>query len=192
MNTSAFDYEASFGTPKQLPQKTLPEAAFAGRSNVGKSTLINCLLGRKNLARVSGVPGKTITVNFYSDKKIRLVDLPGYGYAKRSEAEYKRFAALMEGYFAANRADLVVQLLDMRHAPSKDDITMLDFLRAKNVPFAAVLTKSDKLNKTQFAARLAQMEHDLSPYAPRGIIPFSSIRKQGLDPLRELIERYFF
>ena len=122
-------YEASYGTFKQLPKSTLPEVCFSGRSNVGKSSLINKILNRKQLARVSSQPGKTITINFYKGDGIKLVDLPGYGYAKASNAEKDRWGQMINGYFTSDRnIPLVVQLIDMRHKPSKDDLQMLQFL----------------------------------------------------------------
>ncbi|MCL2447267.1 MAG: ribosome biogenesis GTP-binding protein YihA/YsxC [Oscillospiraceae bacterium] len=189
MNTNAFEFEASFGTAAQLPPSTLPEVAFAGRSNVGKSSLLNCLLRRKNLARVSGTPGKTITVNFFSDGNIRLTDLPGYGYAKRSQSEIKRFAGLMEGYFSQQRnIALVVQLIDLRHAPSKDDQNMLNFLRESNLPYIIVLTKSDKLKPMAFAKRIEEIQAELGDTGPVAApIPFSSETNKGREELWAVI-----
>ncbi|MDR3313470.1 MAG: ribosome biogenesis GTP-binding protein YihA/YsxC [Oscillospiraceae bacterium] len=185
-----FDFEAAFGTSQQLPPSDLPEIAFAGRSNVGKSSLLNCLLRRRNLARTSSVPGKTVTVNFYKGgEPVRLVDLPGYGYARRSAGEYARFADLMEGYFNSSRSiALVVQLLDIRHAPSKEDREMLDFLQEKQLPFAVALTKSDKLNKSEYAKRTAEMAVCLEGMGARALVPFSSLKGQGREELLRLME----
>ncbi len=189
MNIHLFDYEASFGTSKQLPPSDLPEIAFAGRSNVGKSSLLNCLLCRRNLARTSSVPGKTVTVNFYRGGDIRLVDLPGYGYAKRSAGEYARFAELMEGYFNGGRQiALVVQLLDIRHTPTQADETMLRLLREKALPFVIALTKSDKLNKGEYAKRMAAMSEYLKDSGAGAVIPFSSLKGQGRDELLRAME----
>jgi len=195
MNTNAFTFEASYGTAAQLPPSTLPEIAFAGRSNVGKSSLLNCLLRRKNLARVSGTPGKTITVNFFSDGNIRLADLPGYGYAKRPQGEIKRFAELMEGYFKSGRnIALVVQLIDLRHAPSKDDQGMLAFLRETQLPYIIVLTKSDKLKPMAFARRMEEIKSELCSFSEQGDIsaaepiPFSSETGKGRAELIAFIE----
>jgi len=189
MNTNAFEFESSHGTSKQLPPSTLPEIAFAGRSNVGKSSLLNCLLRRKNLARVSGTPGKTVTVNFFSNGKIRLADLPGYGYAKRSQSEIKRFGELMEGYFAPGRnIALVVQLVDLRHAPSKDDQNMLSFLRESKLPYVVVLTKSDKLKPMAFARRMEEIQAELGDPGVVAPLPFSSETGKGRAELWQLIE----
>ena len=188
MNTHAFEFESSHGTAKQLPPSTLPEIAFAGRSNVGKSSLLNCLLRRKNLARTSGTPGKTVTVNFFSDGKIRLADLPGYGYAKRPQSEIKRFGELMEGYFAPGRnIALVVQLIDLRHAPSKDDQGMLAFLRESKLPYVIVLTKSDKLKPMALARRLEEIQSELGEPGVAAPIPFSSETGRGRAELWALI-----
>jgi len=190
MNTNTFAYEASYGTSKQLPPSTLPEIAFAGRSNVGKSSLLNCLLRRKALARVSGTPGKTVTVNFYTDGAMRLADLPGYGYAKRPQSELKRFAELMEGYFQSNRnIALVVQLIDMRHPPTKDDRTMLAFLREAGLPFVVALTKRDKLKPMQYAKRMEEIEDEFAAYGDCVKIPFSSETGEGRAELIKQMER---
>ncbi|MDR1465605.1 MAG: ribosome biogenesis GTP-binding protein YihA/YsxC [Oscillospiraceae bacterium] len=195
MNPNLFAFEAAYGTAGQLPASDLPEVAFSGRSNVGKSSLINALLRRKSLARVSSVPGKTITVNFYRsggppEAAFRLADLPGYGYAKRSDGERKRWAALMEGYFqGGRRIALVIQLLDMRHTPSVDDRTMLEFLREKEIPFLAALTKADKLRKSEFGQRLTALTEALAPFGPVGVLPVSSVTQAGLDELTQCIER---
>ncbi|MCL2495741.1 MAG: ribosome biogenesis GTP-binding protein YihA/YsxC [Oscillospiraceae bacterium] len=189
MNINAFNYEASYGTSAQLPPSTLPEIAFAGRSNVGKSSLLNCLLRRKALARVSGTPGKTVTVNFYTDGAVRLADLPGYGYAKRPKTELVRFAELMEGYFQSNRnIALVVQLIDMRHPPTKDDRTMLAFLRDTGIPFVIALTKRDKLRPMEYARRTEEIAGEEAFIGARQVIPFSSETGEGRSELIEQME----
>ena len=189
MNTNNFIYEVSYGTSRQLPPSTLPEIAFAGRSNVGKSSLLNCLLRRKALARVSGTPGKTVTVNFYSDGAVRLADLPGYGYAKRPQSELKRFAELMEGYFQSNRnIALVVQLIDMRHPPTKDDRTMLAFLRETGLPFVVALTKRDKLRPMEYARRMEEIEGEEAFVGALQVIPFSSETGEGRAELIQQME----
>ncbi|MCD7827192.1 MAG: ribosome biogenesis GTP-binding protein YihA/YsxC [Clostridiales bacterium] len=192
MNYSSIQYEASYGTAAQLPQSDLPEIAFSGRSNVGKSSLINKLFGRKNLARVSSAPGKTTTVNFFRCGDVRFADLPGYGYAKRSAAEIERWADLMEGYFQSQRnISLVVQLIDMRHAPSKDDVTMIKFMLDADVPFIIVLTKCDKLNKSQREKRRAELEHELAFAGECKKIEFSALTSEGCDNVKKAIDEKF-
>lgn len=189
MNLHLAQYELSAGTSRQLPQPTLPEFVFSGKSNVGKSSLLNKLLNRKALARVSATPGKTVTINFYKVDTVRFVDFPGYGYAKRSDSERKRWAELAEGYFAQNRnVALVVQLIDIRHHHSKDDDTMLRFLADSGLPFVIVLTKADKLNKTQLQTRLREVEQEMD-FLPDGIekIPVSSTNGNGIEELLKRI-----
>ena len=154
MNFHLVKYEMSCGLANQLPQSTLPEVVFAGRSNVGKSSLINKIFNQKQLARVSATPGKTATINFFRCGDVaRFADLPGYGYAKVSDSERRRWSGLIEGYFHQDRdIRLVLSLLDIRHAPSADDLTMLDFLIDSELPFAVVLTKTDKLTNNQLRA----------------------------------------
>lgn len=184
----------SAGEPRQIPSDPLAQVAFSGRSNVGKSSLINSLLGRKSLARVSSAPGKTITINFYEiDKKLYLVDLPGYGFAKRTLEEKKKWSALTDGYFTQNdnidRLSLVLQLIDSRIGPTKDDEMMLNYLRAAELPFAVVATKTDKLNATERKKNLAAIEaHPLISGAP--VIPFSALKGEGKDELWKVIFKY--
>ena len=190
MNLHLARYELSAGTSRQLPPSTIPEVVFSGRSNVGKSSLLNKLLNRKALARVSATPGKTVTINFYQVDTARFVDFPGYGYAKRPGSELRRWSELAEGYFAQDRRiALAVQLIDMRHPCSKDDETMLHFLADSNLPFIVVLTKADKLNKTQFANRVEEIDNELS-FLPQNIqkIPFSSTNGMGVQTVQEMIE----
>ena len=184
------DFIASYGISSQLPESDRPELSFSGRSNVGKSSLINKLCSRKNLARVSATPGKTATINFYEVDSCYFVDLPGYGYAKISKAEKKRFGELMEGYFQSGRPiRLVVQLIDMRHAPTADDLQMIDFLQQIGLPFVVVLTKADKLKPTQYKKRLEELGTEL-PNLGTGVqvIPFSSVKGQGSEQLKAVIE----
>lgn len=189
MNFNNVNYELSAGTFKQLPECTMPEIVFSGRSNVGKSSLINKLLNRKNLARVSSQPGKTITINFYRADIARLVDLPGYGYAKHSFDERNRWGAMIEQYFQSDRdIRLVLQLVDMRHKPTEDDLQMLNFLHQMNIPFVVALTKSDKLNKTEYNSNLEMLTEIISPFAPKAIVPFSAIKGEGVDEIRGLID----
>ena len=182
-------YEASYGTSAQLPKSDEIEIAFAGRSNVGKSSMLNKVLNRKNLARVSSVPGKTVTVNFFECDGVKLVDLPGYGYAKVNFNEKKRWADLMEGYFKSERnIRLVVQLTDMRHPVTKDDLDMMRFLQAAGYPFIVVMTKSDKLNKTERANRLEAIRQELAEFGEIEAIPFSAQNGEGADKIRQAIE----
>ena len=176
MNYNNVNFEAAFGDPKQFFASDIPELCFAGRSNVGKSSLINKVLGRKSFARVSTKPGKTITINFYK--------------LKISGNEKMRFARLMEGYFNEGRnIKKVFSLIDMRHSPTADDIDMLDFLLQTGLPFTVVLTKSDKLNKTEREKRLAAFKEELA-FLPEDIevIPFSAEKGEGVDKIREIIE----
>ena len=190
MNINNAVFEAAFGTSAQLPPSDLPEYCFSGRSNVGKSSLINKILNRKNIARVSSTPGKTVTVNFYKIDGIRLVDLPGYGYAKVSFAEKERWAELMEGYFSSQRnIRLVFQLIDMRHNPAEFDVSMLDFLKKSGIPYAVILTKCDKLNKTEFSKNLTNIKEFLGDLAINiPIIPFSALNGTGREEILKIID----
>lgn len=183
-------FETAAGIASQLPASVLPEVAFSGRSNVGKSSLINRLVNRKALARTSATPGKTATINFYRLDTLRMVDLPGYGYAKVSGSEKRRWMELIEGYFNAERdMRLVLQLIDIRHTPSKDDYQMLEYMVEREIPFVVVLTKADKLNKTQRAQRMAAFEHELAVYEGVTVIPFSAVNGEGVEEIREILEQ---
>ena len=190
MNYNKVEFEAAFGTLKQIPPSDLPEIVFAGRSNVGKSSMFNRIFNRKNLARVSSMPGKTITINFFRVEDVRIVDLPGYGYAKVAKGEKRRWAEMMEGYFQSPRnIKLVVQLVDMRHKPSEDDYIMMRFLQDAGLPFIVAATKSDKLNKTQYKERCEALKSELSEFGEDlVIIPFSSEKGEGTDSLKSYIE----
>lgn len=183
----------SAGTPKQIPGDPKVQVAFSGRSNVGKSSLINTLLGRKSLARVSSAPGKTVTINFYEvDKKLYLVDMPGYGFARRSPEEKRKWSELTDGYFTSNpnidRLALVVQLIDSRIGPTADDEMMLDYLRQAGLSYVIVATKVDKLNATERKANLAALQnHPLAGGVP--VIPFSSLKGEGKEELWRVILR---
>ncbi len=188
MRFDKIDFTAAYGTSKQLPASGMPEIVFSGRSNVGKSSLINKVFNRKSLARVSSVPGKTITVNFFKGDGVYFVDLPGYGYAKREFNEKKRWAELMEGYFQSGRnISLVIQLIDMRHAPSQDDMVMLNFLKESGIPFVIALTKCDKLNKTETEKRREELEEELAEYSEIQRIEFSAIKGTGVDEIKAAI-----
>ncbi len=182
-------FHCSYGISSQLPESSRAEVAFAGRSNVGKSSLINKVLNRKSLARVSSVPGKTATINFYTADDFYLVDLPGYGYAKVAKSEKYRWSELIEGYYAQDRQfALTVLLIDMRHAPSELDIQMVDFLVQKELPFIVVLTKADKLNKTETNQMMEVFRKQL-PYAEElTIIPSSSEKGIGIEEIRAILK----
>lgn len=190
MNYNKAEFEKAYGISSQLPPSDITEIAFAGRSNVGKSSLLNKLFNRKSLARVSSVPGKTITINFYDVDGYKFVDLPGYGYAKLSKSERDRFGELMEGYFQSGRnIKLVVQLVDMRHKPSQDDFGMIDFMKQMNIPFIVICTKADKLKVKEFKKREQEIKEELSMVDSDLIIPFSSQNGLGLDKIKMLIEK---
>ncbi len=188
MNFNNIMFESAFGKSDQLKESSLPEIVFSGRSNVGKSSLINKLANRKAMARVSSKPGKTGTINFYNlDNKIRLIDLPGYGYAKVSSSEKRRWAELVEGYFNGNRdVRLVVQIVDIRHQPTADDLNMINFLNERGFNFIVVLTKSDKLNKTERMTRLNDIDKEFSNREIK-ILTFSSVTGEGTEELRNII-----
>ncbi len=189
MQYQKIEYKASYGTAEQLPPGGKPELVFSGRSNVGKSSAINRICGRRSLARTSSTPGKTTTINFYDAVDAMLVDLPGYGYAKRSQSEKKRWSGLIEGYFGGERdIRLVVQLIDMRHPPSADDAMMLDFLMDNGFPFVLLLTKADKLNRTQRAERLAGFAREIPEWDSLTAVAFSSVTGEGVEELRAILE----
>lgn len=184
-------FKSAYGTSSQLPESTLPEVSFAGRSNVGKSSLLNKLMFRKSLAKVSATPGKTATINFYDVDGIDLVDLPGYGYAQVSKSELDRWSELIEGYFNDERYfALVVSLVDIRHDPSALDHDMVTFLRDSGLPFAIALTKADKLSKQKAASQRARITKLLDLPAGTPVILTSSQSGNGVDELRELISQY--
>lgn len=188
MKIESAQFELSVGLGSQLPPSQLPEVAVSGRSNVGKSSLINRLLNRKSLARTSATPGKTITVNFYRLDTMRLVDLPGYGYAKLSHAEKQRFSDAIGSYLGDDRdLRLVLQLIDMRHPPTADDHQMLKALADSELPFVVVLTKSDKLNRKEREAQMKVFEEAFSEYEGLQYIPFSSLNGEGVSELCEIL-----
>lgn len=189
MNFNEVSFELAAGLAEQLPESDMPEIVFSGHSNVGKSSLINKLVQRKALARVSSQPGKTATINFYKLKEFRLVDLPGYGYAKVSKSEKERWANLVEGYFAQKRkCALIIQILDLRHPPTDDDLNMIDFLYKSGYDFAVVLTKSDKLKKTQYEKQIEYYKDIFSTIKDIKLIPFSAQTGFGNDEVKKVIE----
>ena len=195
LNTQNVILRISAGFPKQFPTDKMVQVALSGRSNVGKSSLVNTLLNRKSLARVSSAPGKTVTVNFYDvDKKLFIVDLPGYGFAKRSAEDQQRWSTLTDGYFTNNpNIDLlkvVIQLIDSRIGPTKDDEMMLDFMNGADIPYIIVATKSDKLNATERKKSFEVISENpyIKPETP--IIYFSSLKNEGKNELWKEIYRY--
>ena len=189
MNYNRSEFQASYGISSQLPAADRPEFAFSGRSNVGKSSLINKLCNRKNLARVSATPGKTATINFYRVDTAYFVDLPGYGFAKVSNAERARWDELINGYFEAGRPlKLLIQLLDCRHDPSADDRQMLEYLRYHRIPFVVVLTKADKLKKSEVAACLARFEEICAEYGCRRVFLTSAEKGTGVEEVRACLD----
>lgn len=181
-------HEASYGTIAQLPKPTTPEVSFVGRSNVGKSSLLNRLLGRKQLARVSSVPGKTANINFFDVDGVKFVDLPGYGYAKVSHTEKQRWADLIGGYFEQERSfNLVISLVDIRHEAQKLDLQMVDFLTEAELPFVVALTKADKITRNKQSQAAAALRSSFG-LAQEQIIITSSETGLGIDELRRRIE----
>ena len=184
MNFNNVEFVISAAAVKDLPGNGLPEIAFAGKSNVGKSSVINRVLQRKNFARVGEKPGKTVHINYFLlDKQCYLVDLPGYGFAKVSQSEKDRWAKLMEAYFAENRIDLGVMIVDARHAPTNNDITMASWFLNSGCPFVVVANKLDKLKKSEIAPNLARIREELELPEDCPIIPFSAEKGDGRQEL---------
>lgn len=188
MNFHNVEFLISAASPKDFPQNRLPEIAFAGKSNVGKSSVINRILNRKNFARVGEKPGKTIHVNYFTiDRKCYFVDLPGYGYAQVSQKEKERWGKLMEDYFATGRIDLGVMIVDHRHAPTNNDITMARWFIDSGCPFVVVANKLDKVKKSEVQSNLATIREDLELPEGTPIISFSAEKGNGKDELVKLI-----
>ena len=188
MNFNNVEFLISAARPTDFPANRLPEIAFAGKSNVGKSSVINRILNRKNFARVGDKPGKTIHVNYFTvDKTCYFVDLPGYGYAKVSQAEKDRWSRLMEDYFAAGRIDLGVLIVDARHAPTNNDITMARWFLDSQCPFVVVANKLDKLKKSEIELNLATIRQDLELPDNCLVLPFSAEKGTGREELVRLI-----
>ena len=191
MNYHNVKFKAAYGTSSQLPVSTLPEVSFAGRSNVGKSSLLNKLMYRKSLAKVSSTPGKTATINFYDVDGYDFVDLPGYGFAKVAKSEKHRWSELIEGYFNQERIfALVVSLIDIRHEASALDLNMIEFLRESGLPFIVVLTKADKLSKQQCMKQTAMLRKQLQLDKDIPMLAVSSESGTGINELRVIINQY--
>lgn len=190
MNFNKAEFYTSFGKLSQMPKSDRLEIAFSGRSNVGKSSLINKIFNRKSLAKVSSVPGKTVTINFFTLENIYIVDLPGYGYAKVSKSEKKGWGDLIGGYLENPERDLelVFQLVDMRHAPTKDDIQMINFLIDSEIPFVIVFTKADKLKKTAREERMKAFAEEIPCFEDITCVPFSTVTGEGVEQIRKIIE----
>lgn len=188
MNLHNVEFLISAASPKDFPGNRLPEIAFAGKSNVGKSSVINRILQRKNFARVGEKPGKTIHVNYFTvDKTCYFVDLPGYGYAKVSQKEKERWGKLMEDYFAAQRIDLGILIVDSRHPPTNNDITMANWFLESGCPFVVVANKLDKLKKSEIEPNLRTIREDLCLPEECPVIPFSAEKGIGRDELLKFI-----
>ena len=189
MNFNEVAFEFAAGRVDQLPESDMPEIVFSGHSNVGKSSLINKLVQRKALARVSAQPGKTATINFYEVDSCYFVDLPGYGYAKVSNADRERWDDLINSYFEAQRHHtLLVQLIDCRHAPSADDFQMLRYLHYHNIPFVVALTKADKLKKSQLAKTQEEFETLCLPYGCQKVVLTSGENGYGIPELQAVLD----
>lgn len=189
MNYNHSEFQASYGLSSQLPESDRPEFVFSGRSNVGKSSLINKLCNRKNLARVSSMPGKTATINFYRVDSAYFVDLPGYGYAKVSNADRDRWDRLINSYFENPRQlTVLVQLLDCRHLPSADDTQMLEYLHYHKIPFVVALTKADKLKKSELDAKMESFRELCAPFGCRQVFLTSAEKGTGVEELRTYLD----
>ncbi len=196
MKIKTSELSGVFGPTSKLPEETLPELAFAGRSNVGKSSLINSLLNRKNLARTSSSPGKTVTINFYTvNEEFFLVDLPGYGYAKASMTERAKWGKMIEKYLSTREVlRAVVLLVDIRHAPTKDDVMMYHWILENGLTPIVVATKLDKIKRSQKDKQIKQVRETLNADVDKEIakaikiVPYSSETKQGRDELLAILE----
>lgn len=184
MNLQNVEFLISAASPKDFPKNRLPEIAFAGKSNVGKSSVINRLLQRRNFARVGEKPGKTVHVNYFTiDKKCYFVDLPGYGFAKVSQAEKDRWGRLMEDYFASERIDLGIMIVDARHAPTQNDVTMANWFLGTGCPFVVVANKLDKLKKSELAPNMERIRVVLDLPESCPVVPFSAEKGTGREEL---------
>ena len=190
INYQLAKFVASYGKVSQIPESTCPEVSFVGRSNVGKSSMINRVCTRGRLAKVSGTPGKTRLLNvFRINDDFHLVDLPGYGFARVSKAEQRRWAGMMEGYFAGSSLLChVLHLVDIRHEPTAEDREMNAFLRASGLPFSVVATKADKISRGARMKHIAAICRALQ-VQPWEVIPFSSEDGTGRDAVLALFDR---
>ncbi len=187
MNVQKAEFLLSAASAEQFPKTRLPEIAFLGKSNVGKSSAINCLLRRKQIAKVGGKPGKTVHVNYFLVDGCYFVDLPGYGYAQVPQSEKERWAKLMEQYFAAGRVDFAVLLVDARHAPTQNDITMVNWLKDAGCPYAVAANKIDRCKKSEIPGNLRTIREDLALPDSCALIPFSGEKGTGRDELMRSI-----
>ena len=190
MKINKSELEAVAVRANQYPEMGVPEIAFAGRSNVGKSSLLNLITGRKSLARVSGSPGKTRTINFYlCNDEFRIVDLPGYGYAKVSRAESEKWGKMMESYLE-NRENLlkVVQLVDIRHKPSAQDVQMYDYLKYFGLDGIVVATKADKVSRNEMTKCIKEIRNTLGMEKDDIVIPCSALKRTGHEELLNVID----
>ncbi|WP_166626758.1 ribosome biogenesis GTP-binding protein YihA/YsxC [Jeotgalicoccus sp. S0W5] len=192
INPANVDIIISAVSKAQYPETGLKEIALSGRSNVGKSSFINAICGRKNVARTSSKPGKTITLNFYNaDNKFVFVDVPGYGYAKQSKKEREKWGGMIEEYLTEREnLSCVVQLIDLRHPPTQDDILMYDFLKNYELPVVIVATKSDKIAKSRLQKHIKIIKEDLELEDGDTIIPFSSVNKEKLPEIMTSLENF--
>lgn len=189
MHWNQIEFEASYGIFAQIPPCQSLEIAFSGRSNVGKSSLINKIFERKAIARVSSMPGKTTTINFFKLENVRFADLPGYGYAKVAKTEKTRWSELIGNYLHSDRAiALVFQLIDMRHAPTADDLQMIDYLIDSETPFVIALTKADKLSKRERAERLAALQNEIPCADQITMIVSSAENGEGMGEIHDIID----
>ena len=193
MKIKSVNLETVCGITSKLPESTLPEIAFAGKSNVGKSSLINALMNRKALARTSAQPGKTQTINFYNiNDAMYLVDLPGYGYAKVSQEVKEQWGKLVERYLhGSGKLRAVFLLIDIRHEPSANDRQMFAWIRSNGYVPVVIATKSDKLNRSQLPKQIKMVREGLGAEKENLVIPFSSVTKQGREEIWELVETEF-
>lgn len=187
LNYIKSEFQASYGLASQLPPCDRPEIVFCGRSNVGKSSIINKICNRRGLARVSSTPGKTATINFYRVDTIYFVDLPGYGYAKVSDDERARWDKLINSYFESDRDFTLVQLLDSRHLPSVDDFAMMKYLQYQKIPFIVALTKGDKLCREEKDEKLFAFQGLCEPYGCQQVFMTSAASGYGIEKLRDYL-----